>query len=255
MDDNVKIFLESGQLELFVHGMLDETDQVVVRKFISDNPEVKAEYVKLQDQLESTAISQSLSVPPRLKSEIISKIDEIEKGTTITKQLNMAKVMAIAASFLALMFAVTTWYTYEKNKKTENQYAILAESCNENAIIIDKQASLISFYESSGTKKLEFEGNQLDNEFKSIAYINTEMGKLQYLPGINPKISEKKCLQLWGDLNGEMIPIAVLENDKSGSFSINPRYTSLNITIENKTVDGKGQIHPDVSQLLASVTL
>ena len=107
MEDNVKIFLESGQLELFVHGMLDETEQAVVRKFISDNPEVKAEYAKLQDQLESTSISQSQSVPPGLKSEIISRIDEIETAKTIVKQLKMAKVMAVAASFVAIIFSFT----------------------------------------------------------------------------------------------------------------------------------------------------
>ena len=70
-------------------------------------------------------------------------------------------------------------------------------------------------------------------------------------------LPQGKCVQLWGDLDGEMIPIAVIDpiQDEEYDLAINPKFTSLNLTIEDKTADGKGQDHPDVSQLFASIVM
>ena len=72
----------------------------------------------------------------------------------------------------------------------------------------------------------------------------------------NMDLPKGKCLQMWGDLEGEMIPIAVIDNqDKSYQLDLSSDFASLNLTIEDITDDGLGQTHPDVTQLVSSISI
>jgi len=122
---------------------------------------------------------------------------------------------------------------------------------------METQSELIAFYNSSQTQRYDMTGNQLAPDFNAMVFVNPTARKAILTPTQKLSLPEGKCLQLWGDLEGEMIPIAVLNdvNTRDYAVEINPEYTSLNFTIEEKTADGKGKDHPDVSQLIASVLI
>lgn len=256
MEDRVKQFLASGKLEEYVFGIIDPKDQAEVLRFIKKYPEVNKEYQVLQKQLEELSIRQSLKAPMGMKSQILESLPNKEIASA-SSNMHWAKYAAILGLITSLLLA-WAWKNSNDNLIIEKEkYAALASDCEERTQEAESQKALIAFLNSEQTQRFDLKGNQLAPDFSARVFVNEVFGKAILTPENSITLPQNKCLQLWGDLKGEMIPIAVLDNLSGDDFDleINPNFTSLNLTIEEKTADGKGQLHPDVSQLIASVVI
>ena len=256
MEDRIKQFLASGKLEEYVLGILDPKDQEEVLKYIKKYPEINAEYQTLQIQLEEVSIKQALKAPEGMKAQIMESLPDknFPISSTMAPLAKYATVFGLVASLLL------AWAWKKSNNALQVEkanYATLAAACDEKDKAMHSQNDLIAFLNSAQTQRYDLLGNQLAPEFKAMVFVNEVYGKAILTPSNKLQLPKGKCLQLWGDMDGEMIPIAVLDElgDKDYDLQINPQFTSLNLTIEEKTEDGKGQLHPDVSQLIASVVI
>lgn len=256
MEDKIKQFLASGKLEEYIYGSLDEKHRGEVEHYIKNFPAVNKEYLILQEQLEKISLGQAMKAPEGMKEKIMNALPDPAPKVPVQNS-SWTKYLSIAGLAASLFFA-WAWYTAKSDLKTESdRYAVLASECEEREQQIEAQQQQIAFFNSVQTQKLEFQGNQLASDFKATVFVNETLGKALISPVQKLELPKNKCLQLWGDYKGEMIPIAVLDGngDREYDLKINPEFTSLNITIEEKTKDGKGQLHPDVSQLIASVLI
>ena len=256
MEDRVKLFLASGKLEEYVYGILDPKDEKEVLSFIKKYPEVKKEYLALQDQLESLSVKQAIKAPAGMKSRIMEALPE--KNTSNSATNTSWTTYLAAACIIASILLAAAWKKSNDQLTVErSKYANLAQDCEERTKKLESQARLIAFYNSSETNRYELIGNDLAPEFNAVVFVNDTERRAILTPNSSLQLPENKCLQLWGDVNGEMIPIAVIDEveQKDYELEINPAFTSLNLTIEEKTEDGKGQSHPDVSQLIANVLI
>ena len=256
MEDRVKQILASGKLEEYVYGLLDPKDTEEVLGYIKKYPEVNKEYQTLQNQLEMVSFKLAKKPPIGMKAKIMDSLPE-KSNTSSSVKVSWAKYAAILGLVASVMFA---WAWKKLNDRLEEEkvkYATLASDCEESQKEIKTQAELIAFLNSAQTQRFDLEGNQLAPDFRAMVFVNETNGRGIVTPLKDVSLPKGKCLQLWGDLDGEMVPIAVLDNlsDKEYDITINPNFTSLNLTIEEKTADGKGQLHPDVSQLIASVLI
>jgi len=256
MEDRVKQFLASGKLEEYVFGILDPKDEQEVLDYIKKYPEVKAEYDVLQDQLETLSVKQSIKAPVGMKAQILDALPD-KNVTAVSAQTPWSTYLAVLGLVSTLIFAWAWKNSNDQLAKEKANYATLASDCEEQSKRAEEQADLIAFFNSQQTQRFDMEGNQLAPDFKAMVFVNDAIGKAILKPTNNLPLPKNKCLQLWGDLDGEMIPIAVLDNASNNDYEleINPEFTSLNLTIEEKTADGKGQDHPDVSQLISSVLI
>ncbi len=256
MEDRVKQFLASGKLEEYVFGLLDPKDEGDVLSFIKRYPAVASEYQVLQDQLETLSIKQSIKAPVGLKAQIMDALPD-KNVPTSTSSFSWTSLLA-AASILAAVLFGWLWNNANQQLNAEKQnYAILVADCEEKTKEMEAQSDLIAFYNSAQTRRYDMTGNQLAPDFNAMVFVNTSAQKAILTPTQELTLPKGKCLQLWGDLEGEMIPIAVLNDvtNREYALEINPEFTSLNFTIEEITADGKGQLHPDVSQLISSVAI
>ncbi|MEM9545737.1 MAG: hypothetical protein AAGA77_07180 [Bacteroidota bacterium] len=256
MEDRVKQFLESGKLEEYVFGLLDSKDEKDVLSYIKQYPAVASEYQVLQDQLETLSIKQSIKAPAGMKSQILDALPDktVSSPSSSFPWTTLIAITGIAASLiLGWLWNSTTQQLYVEKQN----YATLVADCEERTKSMEAQSELIAFYNSAKTQRHNMTGNQLAPNFNAIVFVNTSAQKAILTPTQELSLPEGKCLQLWGDLEGEMIPIAVLNEvtNRDYALEINPEFTSLNFTIEDKTADGKGQDHPDVSQLISSVII
>jgi len=256
MDDKVKKFLESGLLELYVYGGLEASEEVEVRHMIDNYPEVNGEYQVLQQQLETTSLQQSKSAPTDLKAQILSSISEKEQTKTITKSMSLYQWIAAAT----VLFGIACLGLFMKANKSLSEanetIAAVKSDCEKRQVKIQNQAELIAFLQSDQTSTYELKGNPNAPTYKAKAYVNLSASQMVLHTSNLEKLPEGKCLQLWGDLEGKMIPIAVLDQSYSTDIlEINPNYESLNLTIEDVTANGNGQDHPDVTQLIANVLI
>ena len=254
MEDKVKAFLESGRLEEYIYGALDSKGQQEVIDYIKKYPEVNKEYLILQEQLENVASQQAIKAPTGMKSQIMESLPDksLPQSMTMNSWPSYLAILGLAAS---LLFVWLWQNTDSQLQKEKENYALLASECEQREKQIEAQLGQIAFLNSPQTRRFEMQGNQLAADFKAIVFVNEDKAIVSPFTEVN--LAKNKCLQLWGDLEGEMIPIAVLNevSIKDYEVKINPNFTSLNFTIEEKTADGKGQDHPDVSQLIASVTI
>ena len=256
MEDKVKAFLASGRLEEYIYGTLGDNDQQEVEKYIKKYPEVNKEYQLLQQQLEKVSRQMSIKAPSGMKSQIMDSLPDKQLPTSTTK-ISWAKYAAIFGLVTSLLLA-WGWKTSNDQLNAEKgNYATLAADCDEREKQIEDQRKRIAFLNSEQTQRYEMSGNDLAPDFKAIVFVNEAFGKAIITPSNKVNLPSNKCVQLWGDLDGEMIPIAVLDDlgSKEYDLTINPQFTSLNMTIEEKTNDGKGKLHPDVSQLISSVLI
>jgi len=257
MEDKVKAFLASGKLEEYIYGGLGPNEQAEVEAYIQKYPEVLAEYELLQRQLEQTSIQQAMKPPIGMKSQILESLTDKPQTANRSNIASWSTYLAVVAVIAAFLLGYAWKQSNDSLEQQKNNYAQLAEDCEKRKQMIQSQQQQIAFLSSEQTRRYDMQGNDLAPSFKAMVLVNEPFGKAILTPLQEVPLPAQKCLQLWGDLEGEMIPIAVLNDTKRTDYdlSINPNFTSLNITIEDKTADGKGQDHPDVSQLIASIII
>lgn len=256
MEDKVKAFLASGRLEEYIYGMLDDKGQQEVHNYIKKYPEVNEEYQLLQKQLEKVSRQMFVKAPVGMKSKIIDSLPD-KNATAITSKFSWVKYAAIFGLISSLLLAWGWKTTNDQLNDEKANYANLAADCDERDKRIKDQRKRIAFLNSEQTERYALKGNDLAPNYNAVVFVNEAFGRAIVTPNNKIELPTNKCLQLWGDLDGEMIPVAVFDGAGKDEYdlAINPKFTSLNLTIEEKTKDGKGQLHPDVSQLVASVLI
>ena len=117
-----KEYIESGILELYVYGLLSESENDQVTAMSNKNPEVKAEILSI----EKAIINLSSSFSPFISHSQFEKIKaklELKHGKVVSMKSgrNVSAYIGWAASILLL---VGIGYQYSKLNETHNQVAV-----------------------------------------------------------------------------------------------------------------------------------
>jgi anti-sigma-K factor RskA len=211
MDKRIKEFLESGQLESYILGSLSDEENDKIAKMIVDHPEVDKEYIKIQEELESMAMKNAVPPPVELKSKIIEEVKSIPQ----TVQPNSSSFWKIGAVILGIGLITSGLFArkfFTQKQQIQTNYADLLENCQKNDQFI---ASLLD----ENMNKTMIKGNTLIPDFQISFFYDKNQEIVHYsTPTID--LPSDKCLQLWGDIEGEMIPLGVLNQTVAGSFTI-----------------------------------
>lgn len=264
---NEKEFIESSLLEEYALGLLSkDSDIKLTEDFILNSPKVQEDFLLLQKNMEKLAQSRSVKVPKKVKDALMTRIYTIDKeaGKVIQmsrgSQNNKAKsiIWKVAATVLILISSSIAFYNWQYVQEIESKNNDLVDGLRKLEILhkdnIDDFQSLqyrFAMIANPATKKILLKGNEKAEDLNIIAYRNEE-DAASYLHIVNiPKAPEGKCFQLWGDVNGEMVSLGVLNQKNLEFVAINhlEGAASLNITIENEG----GSDHPNVADLVASV--
>lgn len=257
MDKHIKEFLASGKLELYIYGELSSTEKLEVENYISKYPAVRDHFNQLQKQLELLAVDQAKQVPTSLKRKIMDSLDNKPKSIR-SKQFYRETQYLLASSVIlgiTTILALALWaMQYSSHQKELIGLQAELISCNQDQEKIKFLEQQVAFFQDPTTEFIDFQGNGKTPDFTAKAQVNKQSSTVFLQITQIPSIPEDKVIQVWGDIDGEMIPVAVLATLSSErmKYSIDPSMESLNFTLENKTTDGKGQDHPDVTTLFAS---
>lgn len=267
MDDKIKHIIDSGLLEAYFLGLTDEKQSHEIDFLLENSPELKNRQKAFDDLLFDMTGAMNVTPPSGLKEKIkesISKEESIEKPQAEMRIVQekikpLPRWMMAAASILLLAFA---WVAYSNFNTAKNMSADLAEVRKELKIQkiqnleISRQLSTLAdefaFLNHSDTKKYILQGNPKAKELNLAAYWNDTAKKSMISLHDTPKLPPGKCLQMWADVDGEMISVGIISAEKT---YVDIKYlenaTSLNITIEPKG----GSDHPTVSDLVSSVLM
>lgn len=250
MKEKIKIFLDSDLLEKYLLGNTTEVETLQVERYIAMYPEVRETYEELQDNLEIFAKLHAIKSPEGLKDKIHARIKSERKGR------RKFFTYAIAASFIAVMFASASYFFYnqnqnlqEENSMVSNKIKLLEENMKQQLEDVRNQFIVLN---NPQTKKYTVKGNQKAKELKAVAYINP-VKKLSYINVSKlPNLPESQCFQMWAEVNGEMINLGIIEQSSDNQNLMALPYADNAvgyITIEPKG----GNVLPSVENIVANI--
>lgn len=256
IDMTTEEFLKSGLLEQRVMGLLSDKQVAEVDAYIAEHPEVSHIYSDMQDSISQLADSYGISPPPGSKSAVLKSIRQQQDATQLKKNPTITWVTAVAFIGLAA-YAVLSWSQLQtakqqlKNAKID--YAALQDDCRKNKARTEEYAAQLLFYTDGNLQVEELSGNDKLAGFAAVTHFNKDLGKYSLEVLELGDMPSGKCMYLWGDVDGKMIKLEKINPDsESAILAFDPRMTSFNITLED---EGKDIDHPDVANLVASISI
>jgi len=250
MKDKIRIFLDSDLLEQYLLENTSLEESLQVERYIAMYPEVRETYNELQENLEAFAKMHAIKAPEGLKAKILHRIKVQDSGKRKFRRF------AIAASFIAFLFAGASYFFYHQNKSLKQENSIV------NNKIMNLEADMKQQLEdvrnqfivlnNPQTQKYLVNGNKKARELKAVAYINP-VKKLSYINVRNlPNLPQNQCYQMWAEVNGKMINLGIIDQadgkDKLHALPYAKDAVSY-ITIEPKG----GNNTPTVKNIVANI--
>ena len=157
---NIKEYIESGILELYVYGLLDETQNLEVAKMATENKEIDAEIVSIEKSIVnlSTSFSPFLSVEnfAKIKSKLDIKHTKVIDLKSKNNRFNYIGWAAAAVFLLGIGYQYNQQLTFEndivtleKEKTKLNEVLVSTKSKNKQtkealAVVRDAKNTVIS---------------------------------------------------------------------------------------------------------------
>ena len=260
---NVKDYIESGSLELYASGALNEEERKEAEAMIAQYPEVKAELEAIEKALEDYAFAHAVNAPDSILTNILTKIKEdapiVNTGKVVnikpsqSSQNNWVRYLAYAASILLFISIATNVYYYNSFKHAEGQ---LAELQDENTFLTERvdvvKAQFLAMEAEVNVMKnpaviaITMKGQAISPSSTSVVFWDKSSGNV-YVSALNLPIPESgKQYQLWALKDGKPID--------AGVFDINGKLQKMNnidgadafaVTLEPKG----GSVGPTMEQL------
>jgi len=260
---NVKEYIESGSLELYASGALNEEERKEAEAMIAQYPEVKAELEAIEKALEDYAFADAVDAPLGVLTNIMTKINAenpvVNPGKVISvkpaqsSQNNWVRYLAYAASILLFISIATNVYYYNSFKQASYRLAELEDA---NTFLTDKMDVVRAEYQAMETElnvvknpaaiAITMKGQVISPGSTSVVFWDKSSGNV-YLSAINlPAPEAGKQYQLWALKGGKPID--------AGVFDINGKLQKMNniagadafaVTLE----PNGGSIGPTMEQL------
>ncbi|NJL74158.1 MAG: anti-sigma factor [Saprospiraceae bacterium] len=255
MNDKDKL-LNSGLLEQYVLGLLEDHENLEIEENIHRFPELKQHVNELQEAMEQVLIQNAIQAPPQLKENILREIEQLEQATISQKVVptrNLSWIPALAATVALLMTAMIFFRfrsTQQQLAQLNTAYHELQADCTQNQAFHQALQAQYQFVTNVNTKHVHLTGTKIDPHALAVIYWN-ESEAVAYLDVLNlPEPDSGKEYQLWADVEGNMINIGGIkaENRQLQAITYIQKAESLNVTIEDIGQNKK----PTVEQLIIS---
>jgi anti-sigma-K factor RskA len=251
---DIKEYISSGILELYVLGSLSSEEMKEVERLSMLYPEIKEEIDLIEITLENVALSGAKKIPIDLKNQILKEINgniSIEntaientkpKSNSLVLEKTNFKYWAIAASVL---LAIGSFLFFQKQNQVNTQEKYIA-LLKDSLINAEKTLAITNNYEfqkiilpSTDTTKLQSVAQVFWNKNAKEVYI--QLVDQQPLP-------KGKQYQLWALADGKPIDAGVLElNQTLQKVKSIEQAQAFAITIENEG----GSPSPTLTALVA----
>jgi len=250
MKDKIRAFLDSDLLEQYLLGDTTLEESLQVERYIAMYPAVRDTYNELQENLEAFAKLHAVKAPEGLKTKILHTIKAQDSGKRKFRWL------AIAASFIAFLFAGASYFFWHQNNNLQQENSIVNNKIRTLEADMKQQLEDVRnqfiVLNNPQTRKYLVNGNKKASDLKAVAYINP-VKKLSYINVRNlPNLPENQCYQMWAEVNGKMVNLGVIDKadgkDKLHALPYSEDAISY-ITIEPKG----GNNTPTVQNIVANI--
>ncbi len=274
--EEVKAYIESGILELYVLGQLSATECIEVEEMASKYPEIKAEMLAIELAMESYAIQNAIQPSTKAEEKLFAALNVKESAQVVNEpkivplydNVNDGKVKklryALVACSILLAISLGALFSAHKELKDANfQIANLSLDKEKFASTASKlefenagMENRIAMTETNEWATVKLAGVQNSPKAKMLVYWNKTNKNIliNYAAMDLPKTDQAHEYQLWALVDGKPVSLGVfasnetakeavlqmqtIEKAQAFAVTIEPTGGSTNPTMEKMVVMG-----------------
>lgn len=252
----VKDFISSGILELYVLNQVSLEDKRIVEAMSREHPEVKEEILAISAALEKYAISAGIEAPASLKSRLFEGIGKSIPTNISDKssnddnlRWNPLNTFITAIALLGFSLYLNSNINHKEEKASFAKQMLVCDSINE---VYEANGRLMSELKNSHINAIKISPSPGYQNTNIILHYNSQ-DSVNYLQ-LNqlPPIGRDQVYQLWSIKEGlDPIPMDTFTDEEffvKVAFEHNTK--AYAITIEQKP----GSLAPDLTKLIGTFT-
>ncbi|WP_421946158.1 anti-sigma factor [Pedobacter sp.] len=244
--ENLKAYIESGVLELYVLGDLSPEEMLQVEEMASQHKEVRDEIASIEEAMEQYAISNAIEPPKDIEQKLFDKLglnllDEEEVIVNQEEYVSDPKIIqldgsdgkvrtlryALVACVALLVLSVGALFiTYNKLNDAHNQIASLNLDKQKFAGVVSQLEydnkglnNIAEMAESKEWATIRMQGQAISPKSKMNVYWNKKDKSvlINYLAMDLPKADAEHEYQLWALVNGKPVSLGLFGKSDSTS--------------------------------------
>lgn len=243
--EDVKSYIESGILELYVLGQLNAHEREEVEAMAQKHYEVKAEILAIELALENYALENAVAPSATLEDKILGSL-ELENVTPASATTNEPKIIpfqanpadgrvkilriALVACIALLVVSTATLFSlYNKLNTAHDQIAELNASKQSFAATVSKlefeKAGMKNRIDMTETKEwatIKLAGVKNSPEANMLVYWNKNDKSIliNYAAMQLPKTDQAHEYQLWALVDGKPVSLGVFGSDETAKEAV-----------------------------------
>ncbi|KQN28646.1 hypothetical protein ASE92_19615 [Pedobacter sp. Leaf41] len=244
--ENLKAYIESGVLELYVLGDLSPEEALQVEEMAAQYPEVKSELTAIEIAMENYAMENAVAPSADIETKLFEKLglgknEEVEAISTTPAYTEEAKVVkldnsdskvrtlrfALVACVALLMISTGALFiTYNKLNAAHDQIASLNLDKEKFAGVVSKLEfdnkgldNMVAMNDSKEWATIRMAGQAFSPKSKMNVYWNKKDKSvlINYVAMDLPKADAEHEYQLWALVNGKPVSLGVFGKTDSTS--------------------------------------
>jgi len=246
-------FLKSGLLEQFVLGLTNPEENQLVEQYADAFPDIREEIESMHRALEDYAAQHAIPPPKNLRQQVFSEIDSLENEIRPAKAPSGRTRSLFTTAGLLVLALLSSWLfrqNHDAGQQIDSLEASLIaarEDCEKSRQEAAAKAAIYANIIKESTEPVLLAGTAVAPNHFALAYWNPTEKKGWIDPTHLPDLPADKQYQIWADIDGEMIPVGMIEPGERAIVQIKflEKAESLNITQEPLG----GSDHPNVDLL------
>ena len=259
---NLNEIKESGLLELYILGQLDEKDIQLVQNAIQEFPSLKEDLYEIEIALQLYANAHAVPAPSNVLENVLKEIknngrarndnktpSQVEKNPSVWERFQpLASLLGLIGLLIALYF------NSNKLEEQKQNYEQVIKECNNEKTEQTKRLSILEGINASGNQIIFAEATEKYPSTKLYFNHNPETQKNYIQVQQLPALADDQSYQLWS-LKGDNtpVPLDVFQNETGNIFEVRHVLDTdaYAITIEPKG----GQDSPTLENLVAIIKI
>ncbi|EHQ28503.1 anti-sigma factor [Mucilaginibacter paludis] len=279
--EEIKAYIESGILELYVLGDISAEEKIQVEEMASKYPEIKTEIAEIERSLEAYALQNAVEPSENLRDRVMNSLltnfaDDTKFPTKPftepeetyiardniralpTPKVNAFYKYAFAASLAALILSLFALYnTNARLKESEGQIASLQSANQRFANQVNLMDKEISVLHDPAVKLIKLQGTAKTPASKMMVAWNPVQKKVMIdLQSMKLAENDKDHqYQLWAIVDGKPVDLGVFDAkaDTTGMMEMKPIANAVMfaVTLEKRG----GVINPTMDQMVLAAKI
>lgn len=269
--ENVKAYIESGILELYVLSDTSATEKAQVEEMIAKYPEIRAEITEIEKSMEFYAEEHAVEPSENLRTKVLNSLivnlgDDNTFSKTVTRQdddnirtipaarLTIFYKYAFAACLTLLLISVYGLVNlYSKLQESNTQLAALQTDNTKIANQVSLRDNELQVYRDTAFKVLKLKGTAKTPSAAMVLAWNSVSKKVMVdVPSLKlPQHDEKHQYQLWALVNGKPVDMGVFDLPKADTAGVKEMKAIASAQRFAVTLEPNGgSINPTMDQMV-----